>query len=90
MLPPILNSPGCHQKWEAAQRGGPPLRTFMHRCHSILNCGKDSLLSEVFAGIQGAGPPGGGCKGEALPCLENFVLGVNTIRNFVTFFVKNC
>ena len=98
MLPPILNSPewlispDCHKKWEGSTP--PPLLPFcacmlMLGHHSILNCGhggKDRPVREVLAGVQGAGPPGGGCKGEAPPCLRNFLFGGHKICNFITHF----
>ena len=54
-----------------------------HRLRKILNMGgsnncerseQTERLCEAFMGVQGAGPPGGGCKGAAPPCIRKFCI----------------
>ena len=42
-------------------------------CHSILNWGEKTSVSEVFAGVQRVAP-GGSCKGAAPSCLRKFCI----------------
>ena len=61
----------------------------MHGHHSIrafhFELWEGQSVSEVFVGVQGAGPLAGVVRGQCPLTYENFVFGGHKICNFIAF-----
>ena len=94
MLPPILNSPewlispNCHQKWEDVQRRRSPIAQAYAWAPFHFELWEGQSVSEVFEGVQGAGPLEG-LQGGSAP-LPKKILYLEGIRCAIslTFFLS--
>ena len=79
-FPEWLISPDCHQKMGGGAAAPPPTPhplphgTAYAWASFNFELWEGHSVSEVFAGVHGAGPPGRGCKETAPPCLRKFCI----------------